>query len=280
MAESIKKGTTNRLYIDTQYMQGVIVGEGALLMGQKTYNVKIIYGTDIDIRQSNGPKELFTNVKMAACDPTKGDLLEIGDTVIIAFLGKDYNNPVIITASGKTVSSSDFIEASGDKIENQEDPNTDFTSGEQLKNMTFIHPNPGATVTSGFGTRIHPITNKKTTHKGLDLAKGYGTPLLASAGGKIKYCLEGPTKGWGYYVEIDHGNGLLTRYAHCGPKKDGAPGVPPKREDWNLFKDGSQVKQGDIIAYEGSTGGSTGAHVHFEIRVDGTAVDPKPIIGA
>jgi murein DD-endopeptidase MepM/ murein hydrolase activator NlpD len=276
MAESIKKSTVNRLFVDTQYMQGKIVGNGATVFGQQTYNIKIIYGAENDGRLRSVSKEIFTNVKMAACDPSRGDALEIGDTVIVAFLGKDYNNPMIVTASGKITQSGNSTDGPSDGASNkskEELANSDFESGEQLKNTTFINPVPGSTRGSGFGPR------NGRQHNGVDLQNVYGTQIYASASGKISYLTQdGGTNGWGYYVQIDHGNGLTTRYAHCGPKTNSGDGVAPTADSWNLYEKGTDVKQGDLIAYMGSTGSSTGSHLHFEIVVDGKYVDPAPYI--
>ncbi len=95
-------------------------------------------------------------------------------------------------------------------------------------------------------------------HEGVDIADDYGTPIVATAAGTVTFA--GYTEGgYGNLVEIDHGNGFVTRYGH-----NSAVLVTP----------GMTVKQGQVIALMGSTGKSTGAHVHYEVRINGSAVDP------
>ena len=114
-------------------------------------------------------------------------------------------------------------------------------------------------VTSEFGKRIDPITGKRKGHTGMDLAVPTGTPIRAALPGTVtvsKY----NAGGYGYYVMIDHGNGLATLYGHCSKL---------------LAKVGQTVEAGDIIALSGSTGRSTGPHLHFEVRVNGERTNPR-----
>ena len=114
-------------------------------------------------------------------------------------------------------------------------------------------------VTSEFGNRVDPITGKRKGHGGMDLAVPTGTPIRAALPGTVvvsKY----NAGGYGYYVMIDHGNGLATLYGHCSKL---------------LAKVGQTVEAGDIIALSGSTGRSTGPHLHFETRVNGERTNPR-----
>ena len=114
-------------------------------------------------------------------------------------------------------------------------------------------------VTSEFGNRVDPITGKRKGHGGMDLAVPTGTPIRAALGGTVtvsKY----NAGGYGYYVMIDHGNGLSTLYGHCSKL---------------LARVGQTVQAGDIIALSGSTGRSTGPHLHFEVRVNGERTNPR-----
>ena len=121
-----------------------------------------------------------------------------------------------------------------------------------------IWPSKGV-ITSPFGSRVDPVTGAASAfHEGLDIADDYGTPIVATAAGTVTFA--GYTEGgYGNLVEIDHGNGFVTRYGH-----NSAVLVTP----------GMSVKQGQVIALMGSTGKSTGAHVHYEVRINGSAVDP------
>ena len=126
----------------------------------------------------------------------------------------------------------------------------------------FINPNPGSTLTSHFDpNRFHPILGYHRPHNGTDLAKGTGTPILATDGGKVIFA--GWGGGFGNLVEIDHGGGTRSKYAHLSKI---------------LVKAGTPVKQGDVIAEEGSTGISSGPHLHFELTIRGQRVDPAKYI--
>lgn len=113
------------------------------------------------------------------------------------------------------------------------------------------------TITSNFGYRGNPIGGGTGFHEGLDIAVDYGTPVRATAAGKVS--MAGWVDGYGNLVEIDHGNGFVTRYGH---------------NSMLLVVQGQTVKAGDIISLAGSTGRSTGPHVHYEVRVNGTPTDP------
>lgn len=119
-------------------------------------------------------------------------------------------------------------------------------------------PVPGAQLGSPFGNREDPFSGRSAFHSGLDFAAVQGTQIHAAAGGKVAYA--GQRSDYGWVVEIDHGNGLTTRYAHASKL---------------MVKAGDLVMPGDVIAAVGSTGRSTGAHLHFEVLRGGEAVDPR-----
>lgn len=123
------------------------------------------------------------------------------------------------------------------------------------ENSVFIYPTKG-TLTSPYGWRVHPISKKKRFHAGIDLANNYGTPILASHFGTIIF--SGNLGGYGYAIKLQH-NDIMSLYAHCNAL---------------LVKEGQQVKQGQIIARMGSTGYSTGSHLHFEIHLNGRHTNP------
>jgi murein DD-endopeptidase MepM/ murein hydrolase activator NlpD len=110
---------------------------------------------------------------------------------------------------------------------------------------------------SPFGNRIDPFTRRPSFHPGVDLVAPIGTPILAAAGGRVIYA--GPKTGYGNTVEIDHGYGFITRYGHAS-KID--------------VRVGQWVQPNQHIADVGSTGRSTGPHLHFEVIVAGQPVDP------
>lgn len=113
-------------------------------------------------------------------------------------------------------------------------------------------------ITSPFGSREHPIFGRQILHSGIDIGVDYGTPVHAADGGVVVEA--GWISGYGYAVVIDHGNGTSTLYGH---------------NESLAVSSGQSVSQGQVIAYAGSTGNSTGPHVHFEVRVGGEPVDPN-----
>ena len=117
-------------------------------------------------------------------------------------------------------------------------------------------------VTSGFGGRADPFGGGTQFHKGIDFEADVGDPVLAVADGVVSYA--GVRSGYGNVVEIDHGNGYVTRYAHNS------------RLERQV---GDLVRAGQEIAKAGSTGRSTGAHVHFEVWQDGVVVNPRKFLG-
>ncbi|MDP8992104.1 MAG: M23 family metallopeptidase, partial [Actinomycetota bacterium] len=119
------------------------------------------------------------------------------------------------------------------------------------------HPIPGAPVSSMFGGRVHPILGTVRMHNGLDFRAGTGTPIRAAAAGTVVYA--GPRGGYGNTVVVDHGGPLATLYAH-----QSALYVQP----------GAAVTQGQVVGAVGSTGFSTGPHLHFEVRVNGVPANP------
>jgi hypothetical protein len=123
-------------------------------------------------------------------------------------------------------------------------------------NGTFIWPCNGP-ITSPFGYRTHPIFGTTIYHSGIDIGVDYNTPIHAADGGTV--ILAGWCGGYGNAVIIDHGNGLQTLYGHNTSV---------------AVSEGQTVSQGQVIAYSGSTGYSTGPHCHFEVRRNGEAVDP------
>lgn len=119
-------------------------------------------------------------------------------------------------------------------------------------------------ISSGFGYRISPFTGRRVFHEGLDIATKYNTPLKATAKGIVVF--SGRKAGYGKTVIIDHGYGYITKYGHNNKL---------------LVKAGDKVNKGDIIAEIGSTGRSTGPHVHYEVLVNGIPVNPlKFIVGS
>jgi murein DD-endopeptidase MepM/ murein hydrolase activator NlpD len=116
-------------------------------------------------------------------------------------------------------------------------------------------------LSSGFGYRRDPFTSRAAMHSGLDFKGPVGAPIFAAAEGRIRFV--GRKQGYGNVVEIDHGNGVMTRYAHLSRF---------------AAKAGQPVEAGEVIAALGNTGRSTGPHLHFEVRINDRAVNPRPFL--
>lgn len=129
---------------------------------------------------------------------------------------------------------------------------------------TFTFPLPANVyrITSYFGNRKDPITGKTAYHSGYDFACAKGTNIFAADSGTV--VLAKWNGGYGYCVMINHGGGIMTLYGHCSEI---------------LVKSGQKVSRGDVVAKVGTTGRSTGNHLHFEVRKNGSVIDPAPYIG-
>ncbi len=146
-----------------------------------------------------------------------------------------------------------------------DDGTVDFYDPDGETGKRFLTRRPlqgGGRLASRFGNRVHPIFKSRRMHTGVDLAAKTGTPIYASGDGVIEKAQW--VSGYGKYVEIKHVNGFETGYGHQSRIADG-------------IKPGARVRQGQIIGYVGSTGNSTGPHLHFEIKVNGRFVDPLSV---
>jgi len=146
-----------------------------------------------------------------------------------------------------------------------EDGTVDYydPSGETGKRFLTRRPvQGGGRLSSRFGSRVHPIFKSRRMHTGVDFAAPRGTPIYASGDGVVERAQW--VSGYGRHVEIKHVNGFETTYSHMNGIADG-------------IKPGVRVRQGQVIGYVGSTGNSTGNHLHFEIKVNGRFVDPLSV---
>lgn len=174
----------------------------------------------------------------------------------ISLLQNDSNK--ISNEIAELESHNDELEAELDKIINDVSSNT--SNNDKIESLPsesgFLRPVSGA-ITSYYGYRINPVTGEYKLHKGIDYAGNYGDAIKASKSGVVEY--SGWISGYGNSIILGHGNGVQTLYTHA--------------QKLNVSY-GQTVAQGDIIATVGSTGNSTGPHLHFEIRINGEVVDP------
>lgn len=136
-----------------------------------------------------------------------------------------------------------------------------FEQAVKKKLMPTMMPVSAPYNASGFGRRVDPFTGQWAMHEGIDFLADLGSPVVAAAGGVVVFA--GLHPQYGYMVDIDHGNDLVTRYAHCSKL---------------LVREGDVVHRGRKIAESGSTGRSTGPHLHFEVRFRGVAQNPAKFL--
>jgi murein DD-endopeptidase MepM/ murein hydrolase activator NlpD len=129
--------------------------------------------------------------------------------------------------------------------------------------LPFTNPAPGEPITSRFGNRVDPFLGRLALHSGVDFAAQTGDPVKTTGSGKVVSA--GVVSGYGNMVEVDHGYGISTRYGHLSKI---------------LVNVGDEVATGDILGRAGSTGRSTGPHIHYEVRRNGQAVDPMHFLNA
>jgi murein DD-endopeptidase MepM/ murein hydrolase activator NlpD len=132
---------------------------------------------------------------------------------------------------------------------------------ERLANTPSILPTPGWLSSHYTQSRFHPILHESRAHEGIDVSAPMGSPIVAPASGIVKSV--GREAGYGNTFEIDHGNGIITRFAHCSRI---------------IVRDGARVTRGQVVATVGNTGLSTGPHLHYEVHVNGKTVDPLKYI--
>lgn len=131
------------------------------------------------------------------------------------------------------------------------------------RRLPFANPAPNRQITSLFGNRVDPFFGRLAMHAGIDFRQKTGSKVQATGAGVVIHA--GTAGGYGNMVEIDHGNGITTRYGHLSKI---------------LVKEGDTVSEGDLIALSGSTGRSTGPHLHYEVRRNDVAIDPMRFLNA
>ena len=146
----------------------------------------------------------------------------------------------------------------------ERDGEADFfdQSGQSARRLLMKTPIDGARLSSGFGLRRHPILGYRKSHKGVDFAARRGTPIKATGDGTIERANR--YGSFGNYVRIRHASGYKTAYAHLNGFARG-------------IRAGKRVHQGDIIGYVGTTGRSTGPHLHYEVHLNGKAINPQTL---
>lgn len=224
---------------------------------------KRIYNSDEELL-----KEMETDY--AAIVEKKQQLSDLKDTLLAEQAALQENKDALDKAESELEAQKKKVENNNAQLEKQIDDlndEADRITAEILKLQSsgdysggvMCWPSRASTkVTSPFGNRMHPILKKYKMHTGIDIGAKSGTDILAANSGKVIASAYN-AGGYGYYVMIDHGGGIVTLYAHSSKL---------------LVSKGDVVTRGQVIAKVGSTGMSTGAHLHFEVRINGNYVNP------
>ncbi|MEK0084444.1 peptidoglycan DD-metalloendopeptidase family protein [Benzoatithermus flavus] len=224
---------------DSVYEAARDAGLPAAIMGQM---IKLL-SWDVDFQRDVHPGDRFESVFERRVNE-KGEMAAAGD---LLFVGLDTQERRIeayryTTSDGRT----SFFDR----------------DGRALRKWLLKTPIDGARLTSTFGMRRHPVLGYTRMHKGIDFAAPPGTPILAAGDGEIEFA--GRSSGYGKYVRIRHSREYSTAYAHMSRF---APGL----------RRGKHVRQGEVIGYVGTTGLSTGPHLHYELLVNGEQVNPLSV---
>lgn len=194
------------------------------------------------------------------------DAFEIAYRQTVNDNGEPVGAPVLVYASmttpTRTANVYRFVDEDGE-------PAWFDSSGQNIQRALMRTPVDGARISSVFGMRHHPIYNRSRLHGGVDFAAPTGTSIFASGSGVIEVASWNPTsrRGNGSYIAIQHDSGYRTLYLHMSAF---APGIAV----------GARVEQGQVIGAVGSTGGSTGPHLHYEVHLNGEKLDPMTVQGS
>ncbi len=164
-------------------------------------------------------------------------------------------------ANGETVAAGAVLYGSGGVDEDESAAEKGVTFSKYAISTEICHPLKNARVTSEFGYRVNPITGADGIHTGIDLAAAEGTPVACAYYGSVTDC--GKNNSRGKYVEITHSESLSTLYCHLSEI---------------YVEEGAVLRQGETLGLVGSTGWSTGPHLHFEMKIDGVKVDPAAVL--
>lgn len=222
-------------------------------------------------------KEQYPIAQWCAYNKQSTMIQYLEDLMWVMFEGGDIKKPVILSytfieegnnsSSGGDISNTEELPGTENETSaaNNNPNNEEFSS--ETGSGQFTNPLPGHRVNSGANSDFGWRPDFGRNHYGVDMAASSGTAIVASDDGTISFAgWQNPNnhgEGWGLYVTINHGNGYTTLYAHCSKLN---------------VSQGAIVKKGDVIGYVGSTGSSTGPHLHFEVKQNGSAIDPESLI--
>ena len=216
------------------------------------------YGKRIELQHDKNYKTVYAHLN--GFNIKEGQQVDQGD--IIGYVGNTGGSTAPhlhfeIHKNGKKINPEKLLSTTSKSNNTKAEPNTTFSSPISKQNLTKI--------SSGFGMRIHPITKKKKMHNGVDYVAPMSTQILAIGDGTVRKVNQNfeEGKGYGRFIIVDHEHGYSSLYSQLNAYK---------------VKEGQKVKQGDVIGLLGSSGISTGPHLHLEIKKDGHFIDPELII--
>ncbi|SFI07346.1 Murein DD-endopeptidase MepM and murein hydrolase activator NlpD, contain LysM domain [Tindallia magadiensis] len=226
--------------------------------------VKLIVESDIELIQFMEDQKILIEDKKAELEANRRYLAELKRTV------ENQREYLVVTRGeqqrlqSQLAEDKQALEAQLDQLEqearNLEQVLVNLQSDRDYEGGEMRWPVPGhSRISSPYGNRIHPILGTNRFHSGIDIPAPTGTDIIAAGPGTVAF--SGSRGGYGRTIFIDHGGGIITLYAHC---------------DRLIVSEGERVTAGQVIAKVGSTGMSTGPHLHFEVRKNGKYVDPMP----
>ena len=201
-----------------------------------------IFSGQIDFRRLRKGDRLSVVYEALQAD---GETMRSGKVLSAEFVNNGKSNQAVLFQDGASTSKGQYY----------------TFDGQSLRKAFLASPLEFTRMSSGYGIRVHPITNDKRAHKGIDYAAPTGTPIRTVGDGVVEFA--GSQRGYGNVIEIKHRDGKSTLFAHLS------------RID---VSKGQKVEQGNIVGAVGSTGFSTGPHLHFEFRVDGEHRDPLTLV--
>ena len=245
----------------------------ALLLAWSAYSAVRLFIAPIQLPQAAAPAPFSSELtRLAAATEARVKQIEERQKVLAAMMAGEHVDPAAIARLGYTEALSANAARGGPfDVATQSDPTFKslFTSWKKLDNLAdgaiaipSEKPVRTAEFTSGYGTRTDPFRGGAARHQGIDLAAPVGTPIYATAEGTVSEA--GYNRGgYGNLIKLDHGRGIETPYGHLSRVM-----VSPRQ----------RLVRGQLIGRMGSTGRSTGSHLHYEVRIDGRAVNPIPFM--
>jgi murein DD-endopeptidase MepM/ murein hydrolase activator NlpD len=244
-----------------------------LLLTWSVYSAIRLFAAPTQLSQTAAPAAVSSDIaRLAAATEARVQQIEERQQLLAAMLASGEVEPAVIARLGYTENLSPHAAKGGPfDSASSADPTFKslFTSWKKLDNLTegaiavpSDKPVKTAEFTSGYGIRSDPFRGGAARHAGIDLAAPIGTPIYATADGIVSDAGYN-NGGYGNLIKVDHGRGIETRYGHLSAI---------------LVSAGQRVARGQMIARMGSTGRSTGSHLHYEVRIDGRAVNPIPFM--